>query len=180
MASLVTAWFGFPQANPTPLEELKQNVLLSLISCLEINSINCNNGKRRVVKDKYFMARSSSLFHIYVIMTGYDAYIYGSSLTSLSAVMLWKHYRLRIRAGCSDSWIHLCHPLHHHLLTTTTKLNKSEKDSLLQLFLKCHFCCLCTTRPYRNALVSVSSAVVGILSTVHRTEYLWVINTVNE
>lgn len=29
--------------------------------------------KGEIVKDRYFMARSGSLFHISVIMTGYDA-----------------------------------------------------------------------------------------------------------
>lgn len=70
--SLVIVWLGFSQESPTSFAELEQNVLLLLASVLEINSINCNDQKRRNC-ERYFMAKSASLFHISMTVTRYDA-----------------------------------------------------------------------------------------------------------
>lgn len=46
MNSIVIVCLGFPQESPISFAELKENVLVLLISCLKINEINCNDEKR--------------------------------------------------------------------------------------------------------------------------------------
>lgn len=57
MNSVALVWLGFPQESPRPFAELKQNVLLLLINCLEINKINCNDEKRRNHERRVFYGK---------------------------------------------------------------------------------------------------------------------------
>jgi len=57
MSSVVIVWLGFPQESPISFVELKQKVLLLLISCLEINKISCNNEKGRNCKRQVFYGK---------------------------------------------------------------------------------------------------------------------------